>query len=389
MTPDPLRTTIMIIDDEAENLNVLEDMLRQENWDVRAFPAGDLALEAARDEPPDLVLLDIRMPGLDGYEVCRRFKADERLRAVPVIFLSAFAETADKVRAFTAGGVDYVTKPFAAIEVLSRTRTHLRLSRHQLRLEELVRQRVHELTDAHRRLRIWDDAKTQWLNTLSHEMRTPLTGVFGIAELLFMELPADSACRPLRHDYDVSRNRIEKLMDDALTLAEIDVATDSFAAKPLRLAPVLKDALETFALKHPGFPVRAALAAAEPVVVSGESTLLKRAIGDLLLTAAQCNQDGHPLALEARVAPAEAIIAIGTTGGSLSPEAIETFFEVGGQRTLLKGGGDWGLAAALANRIARLFNGRVTARSGAESGLVLEIALPLASGSARPGDPAQ
>ena len=90
---DPV--TIMIIDDEPENLNVLGEMLRQEGWNIRAFPRGDLALAAAGDEAPDIILLDVRMPGMDGYEVCRRFKADDRLRSIPVIFLSAFSEPAD------------------------------------------------------------------------------------------------------------------------------------------------------------------------------------------------------------------------------------------------------------------------------------------------------
>ena len=120
----------MIVDDEPENLNVLGEMLRQENWAVRAFASGAAALAAtAFDEVPDLVLLDIRMPGLDGYEVCRRFKANERLRAIPIIFLSASTATADKVQAFAVGGVDYVSKPFAAIEVLARAHTHIQLSR--------------------------------------------------------------------------------------------------------------------------------------------------------------------------------------------------------------------------------------------------------------------
>lgn len=377
MNADSVHATIMIIDDEPENLNVLEEMLRQGSWDVRAFPGGEMALAAALEEQPDLVLLDIQMPGLDGYEVCRRFKADERLQSIPIIFLSAFSESADKVRAFEAGGVDYVTKPFAAIEVKARTHTHLQLRRQQVHLEELVRLRVNDLAEAHRRLRIWDGAKTQWLNTLSHEMNTPLTGVFGISELLFMELPPESDNHALRHDYDLSRRRIEKLVSDAMTLAQIDVAADSFATGPVPLMPVLRDALRAVADPLTAIKLCESLAALENVTVFVEPELLKRALTDLLLTASQCMRSHETMTLEATVTAKQAQVTIATSGESLPPEALETFFDVGGQRVLLKGGGDFGLGSALASRIVRLFNGRTSVRNGQDRGLLVEIALPL------------
>ena len=376
MTPTPSPTTIMIIDDKPENLNVLEGMLRQEGWSVRAFVRGQPALDAAAEEAPDLVLLDILMPEMDGYEVCRRFKADETLRSIPIIFLSAITEPTDKVRGFAIGGVDYVTKPFAEVELLARVHTHLQLRRHQLHLEELVRQRVSELVQAHRRLRIWDDAKNQWLHTLSREMRTPLTGVFGIAELLFMDLPADSEHHSLRQGYASSRQRIEKLMDDALTLAQIDVAADRFAVQPVPLTDVLQRALNTLACQAPEIPIHVELDAVETVTVLAESALLDRAITDLLLTATLCCRAGEAITLRARVVPGQASVSIATAGKALSAEALETFFEVGGQRLLFKEDGDFGLGAALAVRIVRLFNGRLSVRNGAEKGLVLDLMLP-------------
>jgi DNA-binding response OmpR family regulator len=376
MNAHAVPTTIMIIDDEPENLNVLGDMLRQEDWDVRAFPSGEMALAAAAVELPDLVLLDIRMPGLDGYEVCRRFKADERLRPIPIIFLSAFAEPADKVRAFAAGGVDYVTKPFAEVEVLARTHAHLRLRRYQVHLEDLVQQRVKELAEAHRRLRIWDNAKTDWLSMLSHEMRTPLTGVFCIADLLFTQTPPGSKVHALHQDYDVARRRIEKLMGDALTLAQIDVAAEHFAVSPQRLAPVLREALAAVAGQAPDHPVRADLSAVRRTTVLGEPELLARAFHDLLLTATCWAGAGEAVSLVTHFAAGLASVVIVTEGKSLSLDALETFFDIGGQRTLPRGGGDFGLSSSLASRILRLANGRVSVRNGLERGIIMEIVLP-------------
>ena len=149
------RGDILIVDDGPENLRVLSELLRSEGYVARPVSDGALALEAASAEPPDLVLLDIRMPGMDGFEVCRRLKADARLRDVPVVFLSAIDDLADKVKAFTVGAVDYVSKPFQFPEVRMRVETHLRLRRLQVELEnknrrllELVGEQVREISDS-------------------------------------------------------------------------------------------------------------------------------------------------------------------------------------------------------------------------------------------------
>jgi len=377
MQTKPTSDVIMIVDDEPDNLNVLGEMLRRDGLDVRAFSHGQLALEAAQEEPPDLLLLDIQMPDIDGYEVCRRFKSNEKLQAIPVIFLSAFSEPSDKVRAFEAGGIDYVTKPFAEVEVLARTHSHLRLRRYQLQLEELVRRRVQELAEANHRLSLWDAAKNQWLNTLSHEMRTPLVGIFGITELLFMELPPASNLQELREAYEVSCRRINKLIDDALTLAQMDVAAEHFGMSPLCLGEILREALAAFEGQLPECHVRASLEAAEQVLVLGEAKLLTRAFMDLLLTASCCVPAGEGLTLEVAVSAGEVYVVVSFGKTTLSLDAIETFFEVGGQRTLLKAGGDFGLGAALASRILGLFNGHVSISNKTDKGLVLISSLPI------------
>ena len=373
---DLTSASIMVIDDQAENLDLLGRMLRTQGWSVRAFQRGDEALASARESAPDVVLLDIRMPVMDGLEVCRQFKADERLRHVPVIFLSGLTDSAEKVRAFEVGGADYVTKPFAMAEVLARTRLQFELKQYQLRLEELVRERTAELSEAHRRLRIWDDATRQWLDVLSHEMRTPLQGIFGVVELLFADVPPTEASTELMESYARSRARILKLIDDAFTITTIDVGAAGFAVTPVPLAGVLAAALRTLGERAARITSPASAEAIEGVTVLCEPKLLDRALSDLLLTATQCVHPHEAVLLDAGVIGQEARMTIATTGRPLSPEALSTFFAVGGQRALLKGGGDYGLAPVLANRIIQLFNGRTTVRNGDESGILIEVWLP-------------
>jgi len=143
---------ILVVDDTAANLQLLTNLLTEHGY--RAYPAsdGELALEFVRTTLPDLILLDIRMPGMDGYEVCRRLKADERTSVVPVIFISILEDERDKVRGFREGAVDYITKPFQPEEVLARIRIHLRLRELTERLEQRVAERTEELTLANQRL---------------------------------------------------------------------------------------------------------------------------------------------------------------------------------------------------------------------------------------------
>lgn len=127
---------ILVIDDSPTNLSLLTQMLSEQGYNVRVAPNGKLALQSASATPPDLVLLDIMMPSMDGYEICEQLKADERTRDIPVIFLSGLNEALDKVQAFAVGGIDYVTKPFEPLEILARIENQLRLRSLQLQLKE-------------------------------------------------------------------------------------------------------------------------------------------------------------------------------------------------------------------------------------------------------------
>ncbi len=134
---------IVIVDDTPDNLRLLVGILKESGYKVRPAPNGKRALATIHKEPPDLILLDIMMPEMDGYEVCERLKKDERTRHIPIIFLSALNQVFDKIKAFSAGGVDYITKPFQVEEVLARVNTHLMIRAQQkaltLQNEELMR----------------------------------------------------------------------------------------------------------------------------------------------------------------------------------------------------------------------------------------------------------
>lgn len=151
---DTRRKEIMVVDDQPVNLRLMEAILSKLGYAVHSFPRGRLALAAAAENPPDLILLDVSMPEMGGYEVCRKLRTDTALSKTPVIFLSGRAETEDKVAGFQAGGVDYVTKPFNAEEIKARIETQLRLHDLQRKVEgqnrelgRLVQEQIREITE--------------------------------------------------------------------------------------------------------------------------------------------------------------------------------------------------------------------------------------------------
>lgn len=144
---------ILAIDDTPASLRLLTDILKAEGYEVRSAINGTIALHYAFNNPPDLILLDIRMPELDGFEVCRQLKAQFCTRDVPVIFVSAATETQEKLQGFEVGAVDFVTKPYQREELLARVRTHLELNRLRNRLEDLVNERTRALKESEQKLR--------------------------------------------------------------------------------------------------------------------------------------------------------------------------------------------------------------------------------------------
>lgn len=179
---------ILIVDDNPRNLQLLGTMLRDAGYRVMVAQDGEQALRVAGKILPELILLDVMMPVMDGFETCRRLKADARTRVLPVIFLTARIDTADLIRGFELGAADYIAKPFNGVELLARVRTHLELVRRG-RLEGAL-----ELAGA-----------------VCHELHQPMQTVLGFAELLLKQIGAD----------DPLRDRVSLIYDEVLRMREI------------------------------------------------------------------------------------------------------------------------------------------------------------------------
>src|SRR5512133_522757 len=257
---------VLIVDDIPSNLNFLSEVLHVEGIGVLLATGGADALEIARYKLPDLILLDIAMPGMDGYEVCAGLKADPITRDIPVIYLTARTEPEDILKGFNTGAVDYILKPFNAAELIARVKTHLELKNTtaelkaiNLQLQEVVRLRTTEITEDNKELTIanrklekayedlsnLDKAKDEFIRHINHELRTPLQGIHGFTLIL-----EDIVESPEQKEYLQAINflvkRLVKLSEISLLFTEIKAKNYKITLKPLSLKHSINQILDVF-----------------------------------------------------------------------------------------------------------------------------------------------
>ena len=224
MPQAPPLADILIVDDTLPNLRLLADMLNNHHYKVRGASSGKMALKAARLSPPDLILLDIMMPEMDGYEVCRQLKERDSTCDIPIIFISAINETMDKVKAFALGGVDYITKPFQLEEVLARVKTHLSIQQLQRQLQE----KNIELAEVNRQLEQVNfdlEASNKELDafshTVAHNLKNPLNVIYGYALMLREGETSTEEARRFLQVIEDTTIKMESIINELLLLASV------------------------------------------------------------------------------------------------------------------------------------------------------------------------
>lgn len=268
-TVEPRKGDILIVDDVPENLQLLFTMLTQQGYEVRRVLNGKQALNAAKIEPPDLILLDIKMPDLDGYQVCQKLKTLEQTKEIPVIFLSALNDTFDKVKAFEVGGVDYITKPFHLQEVLIRVENQLKL---------LSMQR--ELQEKNKELLLLNQELEAFCYRVPHDLRSPMTQVMVCSDLLNLEYQDqlnEDGQKYITLIYEACI-RMEEIIEDLLRLSQsqyIQIVVESF-----NLTTLLEEIAKTLQLRYSSRQIE--LIISPDLTIEGDQRLLKIAFENLL-----------------------------------------------------------------------------------------------------------
>ncbi|HTZ21222.1 MAG TPA: ATP-binding protein [Opitutaceae bacterium] len=371
-SPAPNPATVMVVDDNVTNLQLLEMLLRTRGYAVRSFTRGQAALEAAASQPPDVILLDIAMPEMDGYEVCRRLKTDERLATIPVIFISALSATRDKVKGFACGGVDYVTKPFQIEEVHARVETHHKLRQLQIQLER----QNDELQRNYDQLRKLEELRDNLTHMVVHDMRSPLAITQMSVEMLKARLTdlgepeskllegalrgAQTMNRMTTQLLDVSRLEAGKM---PLNKTACDLATVAQAAVEA-IAPLLGDR-------------RAVLDIREPLTAHCDAALLRRVLDNLMSNALKFAPPGKEITLSIAREGDSAQLAVMDAGPGIPEEYHRKIFEKFGQIADEQQSKGTGLGLTFCKLAVEAHGGKIGVDSEVGRGSTFWFTLPL------------
>jgi signal transduction histidine kinase len=371
--------SVLVIDDVPDNLRLLSGILKGQGYKPRPVPNGRLGLRAARNDPPDLILLDVDMPGMNGFEVCRALKADEKTRDIPVIFVSALEGTADKVEGLSVGGVDYISKPYQAEEVLARVRTHLSLRALQQRLEAQnarLQEQAGALTRATRR-------KDEFLASMSHELRTPLNAILGISEVL-----CEGVYGPLNERQVTKVRAIEEsgrhllgLINDVLDVSKIEAGKMELEVGTVVVEEVCLDSLQF--IRPLCLKKQLQLSSSLDTTVTtlqADERRLKQILVNLLSNACKFTPEGGAVRLEA-VGDADTGVvhlSVWDTGIGIEQEDIarlgQPFVQLDSRLSRQHGG--TGLGLSLVRRLSELHGGSLSIESKVGEGSRFTVSLP-------------
>jgi CheY-like chemotaxis protein len=428
---------ILIVDDNPNNLRILVGMLTERGYKVRPAPNGDLALKSVRSTLPDLILLDIKMPDMDGYEVCRRLKKDELAREVPVIFISALNETIDKVKAFGTGGVDYITKPFQIEEVMVRIATHMAMRNMQKRLadqnarlrrevierkraeealeiahaelEKRVEERTAELAEATRKLReeIAERKQAEKERTtmerlyhraqkleamgalaggIAHDFNNIIGVIMGCAELSLLAVSKEDPIYPHLEQIPNAVRRASDLVQQILTFSR---QKDS-EKKVLQISTIIKEVLKMLRASLPATIEIKQNINPESGKVLADATQIHQVLINLCTNAAHAMRKNGGV-LEIMLANVDLTfddvkkyvdikpgayvkLTVSDTGTGMDPNIIECIFDP--YFTTKKEGEGTGLGLAVVHGIISQYGGAIEVQSEPGKGTAFHILIP-------------
>ena len=372
--PSPLPPRILVVDDNPLNRGALSDLLEAMGYGVDAAENGDAALARVRSVPPDLILLDIMMPGMNGYEVCRRLKADPRSRNIPVVFVTALSETEDKVAAIEAGGDDFLTKPFHRPILLARIRSLLRLKR-----------AGDELESSYRRLQALERLRDDLMKMIVHDLKSPLMGVLGTLEIITDgDLgPLSAEQQRLLADAHQRGDDMLHLIDDLLELTQLEESRLTLQLAELDAGALLREVAEEWRVRVEHGAAELAVDEPPPLRFRADEHLIRRVFGNLLGNAVK--HGGSNLRIRLSAAPEPQADGGGTgvhftvaDNGVGIPEAyhdmiFHKFGSVGPVRPELRSSG---LGLTFCKLAVEAHGGRIWLQSGEGKGSAFHFVLP-------------
>jgi signal transduction histidine kinase len=344
---------LLLVDDVPDNLVLLEAILAPEGYALRTARSGEDALRMARQDLFDLVLLDVLMPGVDGFAACRALREQPRTRFVPVIMVTALNEIEDRIRGLEAGADDFIAKPFSDDLLLAKIRSLLRLKQMRDDVEAL---------------------RTDLTNMVVHDLRAPIHNILGLAELLREGLSGDAASRRLLELLDKSARKLDRLAAEFLDLSRMEAGRLKLNLRPADLVRLAESSLDHFRSASPGKKLRLELhAPGEPLVLDVDAERLDHVFLNLLQNAVKFSPAGGAIDVTIEPAAAGARVMVEDEGPGLPAGDEEAVFDKYIQRDSRQGGVGLGLYVCKAVIEAHGGSIRAENRPGGGARFVFEL----------------
>ena len=317
MNTDPLISqyalNILIVDDIPANLKILGDILEGSKYKVRPVLDGKLALQVAEKEKPDLILLDIMMPDMDGFEVCRRLKENQHLSDIPVIFISASNDTNNIVKALNSGGVDYITKPFRAEEVIARVNSHMKICQQNQELRKL------------------NAEKDKFFSIIAHDLRSPLNGFLGLTQLMADDLSGMTLAeiQEIAVRMRNSANNLFHLLENLLKWSQLQRGLTTFIPTSFLLMPKIAESLELVLEPANKKGIEISYYVPEDLSVFADGNMLESTIRNLVSNAVKFTANGGKITITAKQIDGNpAKISIKDNGIGMSRAIVDNLFQL-------------------------------------------------------------
>jgi signal transduction histidine kinase len=370
-----LKQRVLIVDDSPSVLKILNNALHNE-YQVSVATNGEDALVFAGAQNPDLILLDIKMPGIDGYEVCRRLKQNKATRDIPILFVTILSEIEDETKGLEMDAVDYITKPISPAIVQARVRNHMRLKMYQDRLEELVCERTREVVEARARAEQANQVKNEFIVNISHEIRSPMNSILGMTDLV-LETELTKKQREYLKIVDDSATQLFELLTDLLDFSKIE--TGKLDIEPDDFSPhhIFNSMLRVFRAKaeNKGLGFNWRIDPSIPDALRGDPDRLRQVLNNLLDNALRFTWSGS-IELECSLAEDESAASVAAdsvtlkfsvkdSGIGVPADQLELifdgFYQVDGSLTRAQGGAGVGLS--INKKLVEMMGGRIWVES--------------------------
>lgn len=357
------KSRILVVDDISKNLQVVGTILRNEGYHVMPATSGLQALERVSAQPPDLILLDLMMPEMDGLEVCSRLKAEPLTRQIPVIFLTASNEMEHLMKGFEAGAVDYITKPFNAPELLARVRTHL------------------ELKHARERLREMNEEKNEFMGIAAHDLRNPLSAIQGYAEMI-IEDAQSLAHRDLEGNGQRIREaakRMTEMVQNFLDANRIERGELKLNMAISDLSPLLQSVLES---QSPHATAKGQMIQLElpptPTLALADVSITLQVFENLVSNAVKYSPPGKKIFVRLKAEAGVVRFEVEDQGPGLSKEDQKKLFGKFARLSAKPTGGEHstGLGLSIVKRLVEAMNGKVWCESELGMGAKFIVTIP-------------